>query len=84
LNGYPELPVRPDLFLSLEDNWAEVQKYQITDKKQIKVTKSHALMSGTELYDATLEIYNIKGRYQNAFILFDGKTKRMLSIVLDK
>jgi hypothetical protein len=83
-NGYPELPVRPDLFLSLEDNWAEVQKHQITDEKQLKVTKSHALMSGTELYDALLEIYNIKGRYQNAFILFDGKTKKMISIVLDE
>lgn len=83
-NGYPELPVRLDRYYSLKDNWVAIRKYKITDTALLKKIRSFALMEGFELFKVELEVYKIKGRFLDAYILFDGGTKKFLRIIQDQ
>ncbi len=84
LNNYPELPVRPDLFKPLKNHWPAIQKYKITDPRILANIRSHSLMSGKQLFKFDADIYHLKGRYKEAFIIFDSSTNKVIDIIVDK
>ncbi len=86
LNGYPEPHERSDLFITLRENFSDIQQFAIGEE-ELRQEESYELVQQAlkKLNQTTdsdsLELHRFKARYASGIAVFDTQNKKIIDYV---